>query len=68
MRRLTAGGFSAAVNVPAGAVAGEGMVSAYPYNLDWCDDTGRNNRVGADAADFERASCVLPTQPLRIEP
>lgn len=63
-----AGGFSATVDLPAGAVPGEGMVSTYPYNLDWCDDTGRNNRVGAAATDLERASCVLPTEPLHIEP
>lgn len=63
-----AGGFSAAVELPVGAVPGEGMVSAYPYNLDWCDDTGRNNRVGATTTDVQRVSCVLPTQPLRIEP
>lgn len=61
-----AGGFSAAVEVPAGAVPGAGIVSAYPYNLDWCDDTGRNNRVGAGA--IERISCVMPSQPLWIEP
>ena len=40
-----AGGFSFAFNVPPGAAAGPGHVSAYPYGLDWCDDTGTNNRV-----------------------
>ncbi|AIY02852.1 hypothetical protein ART_3253 [Arthrobacter sp. PAMC 25486] len=69
-----AGGFSAAVKVPDSAVPGQGAVNAYPWNLDWCDDTGRNNRmgnpgVGADAApDIELASCTLPSKPLTIEP
>ena len=61
-----AGGFSATVEVPASAVPGAGMVSAYPYNLDWCDDTGRNNRVGA--MEIQRISCVMPSEPLQIEP
>jgi hypothetical protein len=38
-----------------------------PYNIDWCDDTGRNNRV-AGAADvrLERVSCVVPMKPLTV--
>lgn len=62
-----AGGFSTALDLPATAVPGQGMVTAYPYNLDWCDDTGRNNRVGrAAATDVERVSCVMPSVPLII--
>ncbi|MEO6529521.1 MAG: hypothetical protein ABI563_00840 [Specibacter sp.] len=63
------GGFSASVELPAAAVPGKGMVAAYPYNLDWCDDTGRNNRVGAlEGQEIKRVSCVLPSEPLQIEP
>lgn len=61
-----AGGFSTVIEVPASAVPGAGSVSAYPYNVDWCDDTGRNNRVGA--MDIQRASCVMPSEALTIEP
>lgn len=63
------GGFSARVDLPAAAVPGQGMVAAYAYNLDWCDDTGRNNRVGAlGAQEIKRVSCVLPSEPLQIAP
>lgn len=64
-----AGGFSVSVDLPAPAVPGEGMVAAYPYNLDWCDDTGRNNRVGARGAqEIKLVSCAMPSKPLLIEP
>ncbi|MHA7271611.1 hypothetical protein [Arthrobacter sp. HLT1-20] len=59
-----AGGFSMSVNLPVDAVPGEGMVAAYPYDLDWCDDTGRNNRVGAQ--EITRVSCAMPSKPLQI--
>ena len=65
-----AGGFSTDLLLPETAVPGEAMVTAYPYNLDWCDDTGRNNRVGAPsnsgAQEIQRVSCVMPSQPLTI--
>lgn len=65
-----AGGFSTDLLLPETAVPGQAMVSAEPYNLDWCDDTGRNNRVGAPASpgvlEIQRVSCVLPSQPLTI--
>lgn len=64
-----AGGFSAAITLPAAAVPGLVTVTAYPYNLDWCDDTGKNNRVGRAApSGIERASCVMPSEPLTITP
>ncbi len=69
-----AGGFSAVLTVPDSAVPGQGAVVAYPHNVDWCDDTGRNNRLGGTGAagpaagGIQRASCILPTQPLTIEP
>ena len=40
-----AGGFSYAFEVPAGTSAGEAVITAMPFNIDWCDDTGSNNRV-----------------------
>lgn len=64
-----AGGFSVQVEIPASAVPGPGSVSAYPYDLDWCDDTGKNNRVGAvGGQDITLVSCVMPSKPLQIEP
>lgn len=64
-----AGGFSVQVEIPVSAVPGPGLVSAYPYNVDWCDDTGKNNRAGArSAAEIQRVSCVIPSLPLKIGP
>ncbi|MFE4541268.1 hypothetical protein [Arthrobacter sp. NPDC056727] len=61
------GGFAYTFTVPARAVPGQAAVTAVPYNIDWCDDTGRNNRVaGAAVVLFERASCVMPVKPLTI--
>ena len=63
-----AGGFTYGFEVPAGTAVGEAAITAMPFNIDWCDDTGRNNRVaGAGAAvTLERVSCVIPTRPLTI--
>jgi hypothetical protein len=63
-----AGGFSYGFDVPAGTAAGEASITAMPFNIDWCDDTGRNNRVAGAAAGLtlERVSCVTPTKPLTI--
>lgn len=70
-----AGGFSTVVVLPETAVPGQGSVSAYPYNLDWCDDTGKNNRVHGAArvghggsSEILRVSCVMPTRPLTVAP
>ncbi|KUM33182.1 hypothetical protein [Arthrobacter sp. EPSL27] len=64
-----AGGFSYTFEVPAGTAAGQAAITAMPFAIDWCDDTGRNNRVpGAAAATLERVSCVIPTKPLIIAP
>lgn len=62
-----AGGFRFEFEVPAASAAGAEVVTAVPHGLDWCDDTGRNNRV-AHNGDFETASCVLPMQTLTILP
>lgn len=63
-----AGGFSFDLKVPAGAAEGKGSVEAYPYNLDWCDDTGRNNRVGVGTGEpvMHRASCAQILVPITI--
>jgi hypothetical protein len=62
-----AGGFTYTFVVPARTAAGNAAVTAVPYNIDWCDDTGRNNRVaGAREVTLVRVSCVLPVRPLTI--
>jgi hypothetical protein len=63
-----AGGFNYDFEVPAGGVAGAAAITVMPFNIDWCDDTGRNNRVAEAraAATLERVSCVIPTRPLTI--
>ncbi|ALO68226.1 hypothetical protein AS189_00520 [Arthrobacter alpinus] len=67
-----AGGFSANLTLPETAAPGQATVSAYPYSLDWCDDTGRNNRVGSPerfgTPEIQRVSCVMPAVPLTITP
>jgi hypothetical protein len=61
------GGFSYTFVVPARTASGLAAVTAMPYRVDWCDDTGRNNRVaGAAVVQLQRASCVLPVKPLTI--
>jgi hypothetical protein len=64
------GGFTYSFEVPAGTAAGESAITAMPFNIDWCDDAGRNNRAaGAGAANgLERLSCVIPQKPLTITP
>jgi len=57
--------------VPAGMKPGKAGVTAVPHQLDWCDDTGRNNRLegeGAVDAGITSASCVIPVVPLVIRP
>ncbi|MET1022375.1 MAG: hypothetical protein ABWX69_09285 [Arthrobacter sp.] len=63
-----AGGFTYTFEVPAGTAAEEAAVTALPLNIDWCYDTGRNNRVaGAGAAvPLSRVSCVIPMKPLIV--
>lgn len=61
-----AGGFTFTVDVPLQSAPGVMAVNAMPYDVDWCDDTGRNNRLGQGELPLERASCVLPTKPLNI--
>ena len=60
------GGFSFVFTVPLAAAPGEATVVAYPYNLDWCDDTGVNNRAGAGPKVLVQVSCAEPMVPLVI--
>jgi hypothetical protein len=62
-----AGGFTFRFEVPQDASAGEASVEAVPYAVDWCDDTGRNNRV-PQSSGFERASCAARAEILTITP
>lgn len=59
------GAFTLTFVVPAEIAVGEATVTAMPYNIDWCDDTGRNNRAEG-STNFERASCAVPVEPLKI--
>lgn len=62
-----AGGFTYTFVLPARTAVGAAAVTAMPYNIDWCDDTGRNNRVaGAGDAQAVRVSCAMPVKPLTI--
>lgn len=63
-----AGGFSYAFEVPTGTATGEAAVTAMPLNIDWCDDTGRNNRAAGSGAavTLSRVSCVIPMRPLIV--
>lgn len=67
------GGFSVAFVVPRDAAAGPGFVEAGPADVDWCDDTGKNNRVSRGGspgagATLERVSCAQRMLPLAILP
>lgn len=61
-----AGGFAYSFDVPPHARPGRASVEAYPYGVDWCDDTGRNNRVSDAEVSLLRASCVARLEPLMI--
>ena len=61
-----AGRFIYSFEVPAQTAAGDAAVAAIPDNIDWCDDTGKNNRAEGAPATLQRASCVLPMKPLSI--
>ena len=65
-----AGGFTYSFNVPVDSAAGAATVTAMPYNIDWCDDTGRNNRADGyvRAGELTRASCAQPVRILTITP
>jgi hypothetical protein len=60
------GGFSFVFTVPLATAPGKAAVVAYPYNLDWCDDTGVNNRAAAEPEALVPVSCAEPLVPLVI--
>lgn len=65
-----AGGFSYRFEVPDSAVPGTWLVSAAPHDLDWCDDTGKNNRVGRAPSieNIQRVSCAMRALELGVTP
>jgi hypothetical protein len=60
-----AGAFAYTFRVPAQMAVGEAAVTATPHQVDWCDDTGTNNRAEG-AANLNRVSCAEPREPLII--
>lgn len=60
------GGFTFVFTVPAGMAAGNAGVTAYPYALDWCDDTGVNNRAASGLESLVRVSCAERLVPMVI--
>lgn len=60
-----AGEFTYIFTVPDEMEAGDALVTAMPHNIDWCDDTGRNNRAEG-TVNFERVSCAMPIKALTI--
>lgn len=61
-----AGGFTYTFQVPPQAAVGDAAVEATPYGIDWCDDTGRNNRAAGPDATIVRVSCAARIEPLNI--
>lgn len=62
-----AGGFTYQFEVPLQMIPGKASVEAYPADVDWCDDTGRNNRL-AHPSGLARASCAARTKALTVSP
>lgn len=52
-----AGSFEHTLRIPAGTKPGSYGVSATPHNVDWCDDTGRNNRI--ENPEFSQSGLVV---------
>ena len=66
-----AGSFTYGLRIPDGTKPGDYGITALPNGLDWCDDTGQNNRVDSAENGFEgtavvRASCAIPRVGLHI--
>lgn len=71
------GAFTYTLRVPPNMLLGQAAVQATPHNVDWCDDTGQNNRkakkqhganiIGAPTSqDLELASCTAVLVNLEI--
>lgn len=66
-----AGSFEHSLRIPADLKPGNYNISASPHGVDWCDDTGRNNRIenpdfGRSGVLVVRASCATPYEPFRV--
>ena len=59
------GGFTFVFTVPAGMAPGKAGVTAYPYNVDWCDDTGVNNRASGPQT-LVQVACAQVVLPLVV--
>ena len=60
-----AGSFAYGLLIPEGTKPGDYGITAMPDGLDWCDDTGQNNRLdsaekGVEGTAAVRASCGIP--------
>ncbi|WP_139023239.1 hypothetical protein [Arthrobacter globiformis] len=65
------GGFTYTFVAPARAAKGQATVTAVPYNIDWCDDTGRNNPLeGAIVVDDvdDEVAVLRPRHQDRLPP
>lgn len=60
-----AGEFTYTFAVPAAIATGEAAVTAMAHDIDWCDDTGKNNRADG-TGNIELASCATPVKALTI--
>lgn len=59
------GAFEYSYHIPKTTKPGVLAISAMPADVDWCDDTGTNNRL-KNASEFERTSCEIPVRQLAI--
>lgn len=59
------GGFTFVFTVPAGMSPGKAGVTAHPYSVDWCDDTGVNNRASGQQT-LVLVACAERMLPLEI--
>ncbi len=60
-----AGSFTHGLRIPIGTKPGAYAITAMPDGVEWCDDTGRNNRldgaaIGVNGMSTARASCAAP--------
>lgn len=65
------GSFNYQLTVPSTLRAGTYSISALPHDLDWCDDTGVNNRlknsnIQNSGVVIVRASCITPFKEFKV--
>ncbi|WP_258868387.1 hypothetical protein [Arthrobacter sp. RT-1] len=60
-----AGEFTFTFTVPEESAVGEAIVTAMPHDIDWCDDTGKNNRA-TGIPQLELVSCATPVETFTI--